>query len=130
LISPLVLFGICEKGHMSFIFPSMRESENGGWTATEINVRGRTDLKDQCVSSRAAFLESPAVKCIVPRFDHITLSNYCDNEQPCASNIAPHFQIFWLLGPFILNGKFCTRRNTYQLSGSLGRARKRSRTPH
>jgi hypothetical protein len=60
---------------MNFILLSLRESENGVWAATEINARGRTDVKDGCVSNRAAFLGSPAVKRIVPHFDYITLSN-------------------------------------------------------
>jgi hypothetical protein len=60
---------------MSIILSPMRKNENGVRTATEINARGRTDLKDESVSSRATFLGSPAVERIVTHFGCITLSN-------------------------------------------------------
>jgi hypothetical protein len=69
------LIGICEKGHMSIILSTVRKSENGVRTATEINARGRTDLKGKRVSSRDAFLGSPAVERIVNHFGCNTLSN-------------------------------------------------------
>jgi hypothetical protein len=105
--------GICEKGHELYFAVRPRK-----WKWRVDCNRDQRTWPNGCVSSRPALLGWP-----------ISIKLHCRIsvriEQPCASKIcSPNFQIFWLFGPFVLNGEFYSRRSTYQRTGNLGTARK------